>query len=199
MELKNANKWLLIVYGVLLIAVGVTTLILAITNIDVADSALSIAAAVALFIYGIINIAMSLIARTNRFFTTSLFMGSLAIAFGVVLCIDRLLLGSIIVYLVGILLLALALICLIKAILFLAYKYKVSWIVFHFIFAALGIAGGVLILCFRAESKMVLYAAIGSIIILSGLLEIIYTIRLVTKKDQDEIIDKTSEESDAEA
>lgn len=190
MKFQIQNKWLLIAYGILLVAIGVTTLVLSITNVGLVDQALSISLAIALFIVGILNIVSSLILNTDKFFTSPLFIGSLCVAFGVVLCIDRSIIGSFIVYLLGVFLLALSLVCLIKAVLFIVYKYKVMWIIAQFIIALIGIGGGIVVLCFREESKVVLYAIIGSIILLLGVLEIILALRIMLKKNgqEDEVV-----------
>ena len=172
MKKFTENKWYSVIYGGLLTLVGVLTLIFAITDITKVDAAISIGLAVSLFIIGIIHIATSLIAHTNDFFSASLLMGSIAIAFGVVLCINRALIGEFITYLLGTFFLALALVALIKFILFIVYKQKLMWIVGYGVVTLVALAAGILILIFRAESKQVLYCIIGASIILSGLLEI---------------------------
>jgi len=201
MKFLKQNNWLLIIYGVLLIAIGVVTVVLSITNIDWVDSALSIAFAVGLFIVGALNIATSLITNTDRFFTVPLLLGSICIAFGVVLCINRDLLGSFIIYLLGTLLLALALVFLIKGILFIVYKQKVTWIICEFVLAALCIAGGILVLCFRNESKLVFYIIIGSIITLVGIITIIFSVRnlIMLKKclEKEDVVDEEIQSGDA--
>ena len=193
--MKIQKKWLLIIYGILLIAVGAVTVVLSITNVEAVDTALSIALAIGLFIVGLINIVTSFITETEKFFTAPLLVGCITIAFGVVLCIHRYMIGSFIVYLIGILLLALALICILKAVIFIIYKYKVTWIVIHFVMAAIGIAGGVTVLVFRDESKMVLYAIIGSFIALLGILEVILAVRSIIKKDDEMIPEEPQQEN----
>lgn len=182
------NKWLVIVYGVLLIAIGTLTLIFAITNTSVVDKVISIALAVALFIVGLLNICSSLIAHTQEFYTATILLGSLAIAIGVVLLIDTYLIGSIIVYLLGVFLLAMGTVSLFKAVIFIITKQKVMWIVAQLIIAALAITLGVIVLCFKDESKMFLYAFIGAVIILSGITEIVFVLRnfISNKKDNKE-------------
>ena len=195
------NKWLVIVYGVLLIAIGTLTLIFAITNTSVVDKVISIALAVALFIVGLLNICSSLIAHTQEFYTASILLGSLAIAIGVVLLIDTYLIGSIIVYLLGVFLLAMGTVSLFKAVIFIITKQKVMWIVAQLIIAALAITLGVIVLCFKDESKMFLYAFIGAVIILSGITEIVFVLRnfISNKKDNKEEKVEENPESKEEA
>lgn len=177
MSLLTKHKWLNIVYGVLLIVIGALTLTFAIVNTDVVDQVISISLAVSLFIAGILNIASSLIAHTNEYFTTSLLVGSIAIAFGVVLLVNRSLIGSFIVFLLGTFLLALGAVYLIKAIIFIVSKQKVPSIVLFFIFAAIGIALGIMVLCFKDESKMVIYSFVGACIIVMGIIELVLVVR----------------------
>lgn len=195
------NKWLVIVYGVLLIAIGTLTLIFAITDTSVVDKVISIALAVALFIVGLLNICSSLIAHTQEFYTASILLGSLAIAIGVVLLIDTYLIGSIIVYLLGVFLLAMGTVSLFKAVIFIITKQKVMWIVAQLIIAALAITLGVIVLCFKDESKMFLYAFIGAVIILSGITEIVFVLRnfISNKKDNKEEKVEENPESKEEA
>lgn len=193
--MKYQKKWMLIVYGILLIAVGAVTIVLSLTNVGVVDTALSIALAVGLFIIGLLNIITSFITETEKLFTAPLLIGSIAISFGIVLCIDRGILGSFIVYLLGVLLLSLALISILKAVIFIIYKYKVTWIVLLFTFAAIAIAGGIVVLIFREESKVVLYTIIGSFIALLGLFEAFFAIRSIIKKEDEEVITATPEEN----
>ena len=187
------NKWLVIVYGVLLIAIGTLTLIFAITNTSVVDKVISIALAVALFIVGLLNICSSLIAHTQEFYTATILLGSLAIAIGVVLLIDTYLIGSIIVYLLGVFLLAMGTVSLFKAVIFVITKQKVMWIVAQLIIAALAITLGVIVLCFKDESKMFLYAFIGAVIILSGITEIVFVLRNFISNKEDNKEEKVEE------
>ena len=185
MNKLQKSKWLAIIYGALLVMVGALTLAFAIVNTDVVDKVISISLAVGLFIIGLLNIGSSLIAHTDEFFTVSLLLGSLAIAFGVVLLVDVYLIGSFIVYLLATLLIALGAVCLVKGTLFIIFKQKLIWVIIHFVFATAAITLGVLVLCFRNESKMILYAFIGTAIILAGLVEIVFAVRnfIYSKKE----------------
>ena len=174
------SKWFSVLYGGLLLVVGALTLVFAILDPSKVDTAISIALAVSLFIIGIVHIATALIAHTNEFFQMSLLSGSIAIAFGVVFCIDRGLIGQFITYLLGVFFLSLGLIAIIKFILFIVYKQNLAWIIMYGVMALVAVAAGILVLCFRDESKQVLYGIIGSTIILSGLLEIVLAVKAMS-------------------
>lgn len=190
MNKLQKNKWMAIVYGALLVAVGSLTIAFAIRDTELVDKVISISLAIGLFIVGLLNIGYALIAHTDEFFTASLLLGSLAIAFGVVLLVDVYLIGSFIVYLLGTLLIALGVVCLAKGLLFIIFKQRIGWIIVHFAFATVAIALGIVVLCFRNESKMLLYVFIGVVIILAGIVEIIFAVRnyISNKKKKDEEI-----------
>lgn len=193
------KKWLVLAYGFLLIAVGVLTIVYAIIDQTVVTKVLSISIAVSLFLIGSANIVLALVAHTSDFFNKTLLVGSAAIAAGVLFCIDTLLLGQFIAYLLGVFFLAFALVCLIKFILFIVYKQKVAWIVIYAIVVLVSIAAGVLILCFREETSQVLYVIIGSFIALAGLFEIIGNARIIILAKREEKIREQAQPVDADA
>lgn len=174
MTLKTKGKWMNVIYGVVIVLVGVLALIFAIKDPGVVDNVLSISIAVALFVIGIVHIATALIAHTSDFFTISLITGCVFIAFGVILCINRALIGEFIVYLLGAFCLALGVISTIKFILFIVYKQKVIWIAFYIILTLLMFGVGIFLFVYRDENqgKQILYGCISSLIILGGLFEI---------------------------
>ena len=177
MSLLTKHKWLNIVYGVLLIVIGALTLTFAIVNVDVVNQVISISLAVSLFIAGILNIASSIIAHTEKLFTSTLLVGSFAIAFGIVLLVNRTLIGSFIALLLGTFLLALGTVYLVKAIIFIILKQKVPAIILMFVIAAIAIGLGVTVVCFQQESQMVLYAFIGVSFAVMGVIELILVVR----------------------
>ena len=170
--IKN-YKWMPIVYGVLLMVVGILTMIFAISDSNIVDQVISISLAGGLFLIGLLNIALSLIAHSHEFFTSSILVGALSIAFGIVLLVNRQLIAEFIIYLLGSFLIGLGAVCLIKAILFISYKEHMSWTITHFVIAAIAIGLGITVLCFNRESKQILYSFIGAVIALTGLIEII--------------------------
>ena len=120
------KKWLTLAYGFLLIAVGVLTVVYAIINPDVVTKVLSISIAVSLFLIGSANIALALVAHTSDFFNSTLLTGSAAIAVGVLFCINTLLIGEFIAYLLGVFFIAFAVVALIKFVLFIVYKQNLA-------------------------------------------------------------------------
>ena len=185
-----------IIYGALLVAIGSLTLAFAITNIDIVDKVLSISLAVSLFLIGALNIAVALIVHTSDFFSSSILFGSLAVAFGVILTVNQDLIGSFIVYLLGSFMICLGAVCLLKAVLFIKYKQNLGWIIFHFAVATIAIALGILVICFRNESKVALYVVIGATIILAGAGEVIIAIKnfIQAKRGANKVVDQPYEQ-----
>lgn len=173
------KKWLALAYGFLVIAVGVLTVVYAIVDPDVVTTVLSISIAVSLFILGAANITLALVAHTNEFFQKTLLVGSGAIAVGVLLCVNRLLIGEFIALLLGVFFIAFAVVALIKFILFIVYRQSVSWIVLYGVFVLVAAAAGILILCFQQESNQVIYVIIGAAIAIAGVVEIIASARAI--------------------
>ena len=173
------KKWLTLVYGFLLIAVGALTLTYAIINPDVVTKVLSISIAVSLFLIGSANIVLALVAHTSDFFNYSLLVGSAAIAFGILFCINTLLIGEFIAYLLGVFFIALAVVSLIKFVLFIVYKQNLAWIIIYGFIVLICAAAGIIILCFKQQTNQVLYGIIGSFIALAGLFEIVASARII--------------------
>ena len=173
------KKWLTLAYGFLVIAVGVLTVVYAIVDPTVVTTVLSISIAVSLFIIGAANIALALVAHTSEFFQKILLVGSAAIAAGVLFCVNRTLIGEFIALLLGVFFIAFATVALIKFILFIVYKEKLTWIILYGVFVAVAAAAGILILCFQQESNQVIYVIIGSAIAITGIFEIIASARAI--------------------
>lgn len=179
--MKNQKtKWMTVVYGIVLLFVGVLISIFALVNQSIINSVISISVGVGLCVVGAMHITTSLIIKTSEFFTASLLLGSIAIACGVVFFVDRNLISGFLIYFVGVFLLSIGFVSLVKSILFIAFKQKGSWIAFYIVIAVLSIALGVLALIFRGESTMILYTVVGIVTAVTGVGEIVYGIRLLT-------------------
>lgn len=181
MKKIKENKWMPIVISCLLIVVGVLTFIFSLVNIDVVDHVISYSIAASLFIVGLIYILSSLIGHTVEFFTGSLILGSLSIAIGIVLCITPHIMGGVLTYFAGALLLTLGLVLAIKSVLLIVYKQKVSWIILFIASALVCITGGILVFCYSGEAKLVLYCIMGVVIVLAGTLCLILAIKANNK------------------
>ncbi len=185
MKIGNKHKWMLIVYSVLLIALGITTFILAIVNLGAVVRTTSYVIAVALFIIGLMHIVTSLVANTQDFFTAELVVGSFAIAIGVVLCVFPDLIGGFLPILLATLFFAFAAIGIAKAIVAIKFKYKVSWIIAYIAAAVVGITLGILSLVFRYESTQVMYGSVGAVVLILGVIELIYSIKFLNNKQEE--------------
>ena len=179
--MKNKeNKWMVVIYGVVLMFAGVFTFVFALVNSGIINSVISISVGVGLCIIGGMHIVTALISKTSEFFTTSLLLGSIAIACGVVFFIKRDLISQFLIYFIGVFLLSIGTVSLVKSIIFIVYKQKGSWITFYILLTVLCITLGVLALVFSSQAQSILYAAFGIGIALTGIGELIYGIRLVS-------------------
>lgn len=179
--MKNEKtKWMLVVYGITLMFVGVLTTVFALVNPGVINNVISISVGVGLCVVGAMHLVTALITKTSEFFTAALLLGSIAIACGVVFFIKRDLISQFLIYFVGVFLLSIGVVSLVKSILFIIYKQKGSWITFYIILTALAITLGVLALVYSGEAQKILYAAVGIGVTLTGIGETIYGIRVLT-------------------
>ena len=181
------QKWMLIVYAVLLITIGLLELILSIVKLSVAVQVMSYSLAVGLFIVGLMHIIVSLVADTKAFFRASLVLGCIAIAIGVVLCITPLLMKDFVVLFVAILAIALGAVLIVKAIIAIVYKYKGIWIFLYFLFATICITFGILALVFEHKNDIaaqIIFASTGAFIMAVGIFLLIAGIKATTQKNE---------------
>ena len=189
MKTLKEQKWMIVVYGVILFTIGVTQFVLSIVNFSSAMNLMSYAVAVGLFVIGLMHIISSFIADTKSFFKASLVLGAIAVSCGVVFIVVPYILGSFIVYFVASLLLILSAIFIAKAIVGIVYKYKKSWIVTYFISATIGIVLGVLAFVYLEKSlavTQVIYCVIAVALAAIGVAIFIFGIKALSKKDKEE-------------
>ena len=192
MKKLGEQKWMLIVYAVLLITIGLIEFILSIVRLDIAVQVMSYSIAAGLFIVGLMHIIVSLIADTKAFFRASLILGCIAIAVGVVLCITPILLEGFVVLFVAILAIALGAVLIVKAILAIVYKYKGLWIFLYFLFATICITFGILALVFERKNQIpaqIIFASTGAFILAVGIFLLIAAIRVMSAKKEPEKVE----------
>ena len=192
MKKLGEQKWMLIVYAVLLITIGLIEFILSIVRLDIAVQVMSYSIAAGLFIVGLMHIIVSLIADTKAFFRASLILGCIAIAIGVVLCIAPSLLEGFVVLFVAILSIALGAVLIVKAILAIIYKYKGLWIFLYFLFATICVTFGILALVFGSKNQIpaqIIFASTGAFILAVGIFLLIAAIRVMSAKKEPEKVE----------
>ena len=194
MKTFKEQKWIILVYGVILFTIGVVQFILSIVDFKSAMDLMSYVVAIGLLIIGLMHILAAFIANTKAFFKVSFVLGSIAVACGVVFIIMPHILGQFIVYFVPVLLLTIGSIFLAKAIVAIVFKYKVGWIIVYFLGATVGITLGILALTNLNSSpavSQVIYCLIGLTIAAIGVVLFAFGIRTLTKKvDNKEETDK---------
>ena len=175
------NRWLTIVVASLIVVLGVLTFVFALVNDSIVDNVISYSLAASFFIVGLIYMLTALIAHTSDFFTVSLVLGSICVAFGIVLCIVPSVIGLYLTYFVASLLLALGTMFLIKTVLLIVCKQRGSWIALYIFATLICIAGGILVFCYLGAAKKIIYCIIGASVVVCGALLLGYGIKKVSK------------------
>ena len=187
MKTLKEQKWMILVYGVILFTIGIVQLVLSIVDFSSAMKGLSYAVAVGLFVIGLMHIITDFIDDTKSYFKGSLALGSIAIASGIVFIVIPSILGVFIVYFVPSLLIVLAAVLLIKAIVGIVFKYKTSWIISYFIGATIGITLGILAFVYLEKSlavSQIIYCIIAVVIAAVGVFLFVFGLRQLTKKSE---------------
>ena len=184
MKTLKEQKWMIIVYGIVLFAVGLVDLILSIVDLGSAMKVVSYTIASGLFVIGFLHIITSLIHDTKSFFRGALVLGSIAIGLGVVFIVEPDVLGTYLIYFGAAFVIAISAIFLVKGCLGIKFKYKKSWIFWYFVFAAIGITLSILAFVYGKSDtvKQVIYISMGALAAVSGIALIIYGIKAINKK-----------------
>ena len=189
MKTLKEQKWMIIVYGVVLFAVGLIELIISIVDLASAIKVVSYTIAIGLFIIGVLHIITNLVQDTKSFFRGALFMGCVCIAVGVVFIVVPEVLGTFLIYFVASLVIALSAVFIAKAIIGIKFRYKVGWIIFYFAVATIGIVLSILGFVYIEKSSavaQVIYCVMGAVIAVIGILVLIFGIKALTKKKEAE-------------
>ena len=189
MKTLKEQKWMIIVYGVILFAIGLTEFILSIVDLSASIRVVSYTIAIGLFIIGILHIITNLVQDTKSFFRGALILGCICIAVGVVFFVVPEVLGTFLVYFVASLVIALSAVFIAKAIIGIKFKYKVSWIVLYFLLATIGIVLSILGFVYIDKSSavaQVVYCVMGAVIAVIGILVLVFGIKALTKKKETE-------------
>ena len=186
MKTLKEQKWMIVVYGIVLFSIGLIDFILSIVDLDSAVKIVSYSIAVGLFVIGALHIITNLIKETKSFFKGALILGCISIAVGVVFCVRPEILETFFVYFTAALVISLSAVLIIKGIIGIRFKYKPSWIVLYFVLAAIGITLSILAFVYAEKTdtvKQIMYASIGAIAATIGVLIIVYGIKAISKKD----------------
>ena len=189
MKMLKEQKWMLIVYGVILFGIGLTEFILSIVDFAQAPRVISYVVASGLILVGVLHIIFSLVKETKSFFKPELVLGSLAIAAGMVFIIKPDILGSFFIVLVAAFILVIGPLLIVKGIIGCVYKYKGLWIFLYFLLGTIAIVAGVLSFVYldkTATVSKIIFCILSAIIIFVGIFLIAYGIRQLSKKNEAE-------------
>lgn len=184
MKTFKEQKWMIIVYGVILFAIGLVDLILSILDLGSAIKIVSYCIAGGLFVIGLLHIVANLVKDTKSFFRGALALGCIAIALGVVFIVYPLMLGDFFIYFSAAFVIAISTVFLAKAIIGIKFKYKKSWIFLYFLLAAIGITLSILAFVYEGSEtlKQIVYITMGALGVAVGVAAIVYGIKAINKK-----------------
>ena len=184
MKTFKEQKWMIIVYGIILFAIGLVDLVLSIVDLGSAIKIVSYCIAGGLFVIGLLHIIANLVKDTKSFFRGALALGCIAIALGVVFIVYPLMLGDFFIYFSAAFVIAISAIFLVKGIIGIKYKYKKSWIFLYFLLATIGITLSILAFVYegRPTVAQVVYITMGALAVAVGVTAIVYGIKVTNKK-----------------
>lgn len=169
--------------GILLIVAGIVTIVISIVNMGILSTTLSIIIAVVLFSFGGLILLAGFMEDKGSTYNAAIIYASLLIAVGVILCVRNTLIQEVILYLVAVFCIAFGASQLIKAVVSIKLHAKPILIALCFILAAIGITLGIVALCNQGAMMQVIYILVGSLFIISGIVETVYGVRLIKFKN----------------
>ena len=195
------HKWLQIIYGALFLVAGAFVIVVALAFKDTTTLStwLSVICAIGLFIFGACAIMAGIFALDKRYFTSLFIYGALSIAIGVVLCIKLDFVIQVLVVFIGVMFLVLGAVECGEAAAMIYFKKSKFFIALFFIFGAILITAGVLVLVFQNEDvlKRIVYVGAGGILALIGLFETVLGIKAaVSSKKADKEVDDLVKEAE---
>ena len=200
------HKWLQIIYGALFLVAGVFVIIVSLTGTGDLSTWLSIICAIALFIFGGCSIMAGVFLLEKNLFSPLFIYGALSIAIGVVLCAKTDFIINVIVVFIGVLFLTFGAVECGEAAAMIFFKRNKFFIALFFIFAAILITAGVLVLVFQENATLqkIVYVGIGGILALIGVFEIILGVKAVfdskkADKEIDDLVQNQQQKEEQEA
>lgn len=199
------HKWLQIIYGALLLVAGILIIVMSINQPASITIWISVIFAIGLFIFGACSIMAGVFTLEKKFFNSLFIVGSLSIAFGVVLCTlaagkDTDLMGNLIKVFFSVMLLAMGAVECGEAAAMIYFKRSKFAIAIFFVLGALFITAGVLTLIFWDNIIKVVYAILGGLIALLGLFEMVVgVISFIGAKKAEKEVDDLVKEAEQKA
>ena len=196
------HKWLQIIYGALFLVAGAFIIIISLRSPDNLSTWLSIVCAIALFIFGGCSIMAGIFLLEKKLFSALFIYGALSIAIGVTLCVHTDFIINVIVVFIGVMFLTFGAVECGEAAAMIFFKRNKFFIALFFVFAAILITAGVLVLVFQnnATLQTIVYTGIGGILALIGVFEVILGVKSIIdgKKADKEIDDLVKDQQQKE-
>ena len=179
MVFYSKYKWLRLLMGVFFLLAGTLTVIVNFTRPEAIGETLSISLAIVFFLIGGISLIATLINEKRAVYTPAILTSSLLIALGVVLCIKRDLITSIIVYFAAVFAISIAIVLIIRGILLTRYKKQTAAFVTCFIIGGILLAAGIYALIQPGQVLSMMYVVAGVFLIVYGITEIVFGIKML--------------------
>ncbi len=177
-------KWLYLVLGAVLLAVGIVTMVIAINNPGNLTRLLCIIWAVFCFIVGAFGLATELAINPKSPYFSVIIAAGLIIGFGVFLCLEEATSVLNILVLVGVpwIVVGVGSALVVKGIV-LAVKKVTNYALFvSFIVGTILVTVGIISWILRDDMLTIIYIVVGSLITVAGILTVIKGVMLLTKK-----------------
>ena len=147
--LFKKHEWLRLLFGALLVGVGILITVLAFINKNGVNTALNIILAVILFVLGGLLAIVSIFSETKIIMTSGIVYGAFLISLGVAILIIQNFVSTLLVILLAVFLITFGGLSIFKGVTLAIYRAKWYWYVGLFLLGAVGITFGILALIYK--------------------------------------------------
>ena len=171
-KLTEKYSWLQLIFGLVLVALGVLTIILAAHGEDAFDKTICIVWAVVLFVIAALIITFDVIGFTDKAEFGGLLISGIAIGVGIFVLANQEIIRNVIATLLPYVLISIGGVLLLKTIILAVKRINFKNWILAFILGVSFIASGIVFLCVKDMLK-VIYIVIGVLFIVLGAVEMI--------------------------
>ena len=183
-KLTEKFKWLQLLFGLILLATGVVTIIMAANGEDNFDQSICLVWAIILFVIAFLIILLDILAFGSDVEFTGLIAAGLAIGVGIFILVNQDIIRNVISSLIPYILISLGGVLILKTIMLAIKRVNFKkWIIF-FIVSVIFLTSGIVFICVKDMLK-VIYIVIGGLFIVLGGLELVGLITRLSQAHHD--------------
>ena len=171
--LFEKHKWMQLIYGVLLLAAGIVTIIFAVNDKENVAKTISVVAAIGLFIYSAALLFSGVFSLKKKLFDIAFVFAVIFVSIGVCLVSNPTIIRDFILIFVSTMLLAIGVVEIGEATAMIFFKRPVVFIVVFYLLGAAFITFGVLSIVYKEDVEQIVYVCIGILLCLAAALEIV--------------------------